>query len=57
MIGQVYSLGLIKDHTVKLMDKCRQSQLSLNIKWCILCAMFDALLGYIACKKGLDYTN
>ena len=57
MIGQVYKLILIKDHTEKVMDRFRQMQLSLNSRWCILCALFDMLLGYIACKKGLGYTS
>ena len=36
-----------------MLDKCRQHQISLNLKKCIFCAPFGILLGHIVCKKGL----
>ena len=48
--------GLLKDHigSLRLMlDKCRQHQISLNLKKCIFCAPFGILLGHIVCKEGL----
>ena len=36
-----------------MLDKCRQHQISLNLKKCIFCAPFGILLGHIVCKQGL----
>ena len=48
--------GLLKDHIASLrlmLDKCRQHQISLNLKKCIFYAHFGILLGHIVCKQGL----
>ena len=48
--------GLLKYHIASLrlmLDKCRQQQISLNLKKCIFCAPFGILLGHIVCKQGL----
>ena len=48
--------GLLKYHIASLrlmLDKCRQHQISLNLKKCIFYASFGILLGHIVCKKGL----
>ena len=48
--------GLLKDRIASLrlmLDKCRQHQISLNLKKCIFCAPFGILLGHIVCKQGL----
>ena len=45
--------GLTKDHIgdLRLMfEKCRQYQISLNLKKCIFCAPFGILLGHIVCR-------
>jgi hypothetical protein len=50
----VYSL--FKDHVeiLRLMlERCRQCQISLNIKKCIFGTSFGILLGHIVCKQGL----
>jgi hypothetical protein len=47
--------SLLKDHieTMWLMlDRCRQYQISLNLKKCIFCAPFGILLGHVVCKQG-----
>jgi hypothetical protein len=36
-----------------MLDKCRQCQISLNLKKCILFSPFGVLLGHIVCKQGL----
>jgi hypothetical protein len=36
-----------------MLDKCRQCQISLNMKTCILFSPFGFLLGHIVCKQGL----
>jgi hypothetical protein len=36
-----------------MLDKCRQCQISLNLKKYILFSPFGVLLGHIVCKKGL----
>jgi hypothetical protein len=36
-----------------MLDKCRQCQISLNLKKCILFSPFGVLLEHIVCKKGL----
>jgi hypothetical protein len=49
-------LSLLKDHIkcLRLMlDKCRQCQISLNLKKCILFSPFGVFLGHIVCKKNL----
>jgi hypothetical protein len=48
--------SLLKNHSefLRLMlDKCRQCQISLNLKKCILFSPFGVFLGRIVCKKGL----
>ena len=48
--------GLVKDHITSLrlmLNKCRQHQISLNLKKCIFCAPFGILLGHVVCKQGL----
>ena len=48
--------SLLKKHVQKLclkLDKCRQLQVSLNLKKCIFCSPFRVLLGHIVCKDGL----
>ena len=50
----VYSL--LKYHVEVLwlmLERCRQCQISLNIKKCIFGTPFGILLGHIVCKKGL----
>jgi hypothetical protein len=47
---------LLKEHveTLHLMlDRCRQFQISLNLKKCTFCASFGILLGHLVCKQGL----
>jgi hypothetical protein len=42
--------SLLKDHieVLRLMlDRCRQCQISLNLKKCIFCALFGILLGHV----------
>ena len=36
-----------------MLEKCRQYQISLNLKKCIFCAPFGILLGHIVCRQGL----
>jgi hypothetical protein len=36
-----------------MLDRCRKFQIYLNLKKCILCALFGILLGHVVCKKGL----
>jgi hypothetical protein len=41
---------LLRDHVELLrlmLDKCRQHQISLNLKKCIFCAPFGILLGHV----------
>jgi hypothetical protein len=48
--------SLLKNHIECLrimLDKCRQCQIALNLKKCILFSPFGVLLGHIVCKKGL----
>jgi hypothetical protein len=50
----VYSL--LKNHVEVLrlmLERCRQCQISLNIKKCIFGTPFRILLGHIVCKQGL----
>jgi hypothetical protein len=50
------NFSLLQNHIecLRLMlDKCRQCQISLNLKKCILFSPFGVLLGHIVCKKGL----
>jgi hypothetical protein len=47
---------LLKDHVEVLrlmLDRCRQCQISLNIKKCIFTTPFGILLGHVVCKQGL----
>jgi hypothetical protein len=48
--------SLLKDHVEVLrlmLDRCKQCQISLNIKKCIFSAPFWILLGHVVCKQGL----
>jgi hypothetical protein len=36
-----------------MLERCRQCQISLNIKKCIFGTPFGILLGHIVCKQGL----
>jgi hypothetical protein len=36
-----------------MLDKCRQCQISLNLKKCIFFSPFGVMLGHIVCKQGL----
>ena len=50
----VYSM--LKEHIkwLRLMfDRCRQLQISLNLKKCIFCVPFGNLLGHIVCREGV----
>jgi len=50
----VFSLSKNHIEVLRLMlDRCRQCQISLNLKKCILCAPFGILSGHVVCKKGL----
>ena len=51
----VYSM--LKDHCkwLRLMlERCRQIQVSLNIKKCIFVTPIGILLGHIVCKEGIN---
>jgi hypothetical protein len=43
----------IEECTNHLFQECRQCQISLNLKKCILFSPFGVLLGHIVCKQGL----
>ena len=48
--------GLLKKHIEALrlmLAKCRQYQISLNLKKCVFCVPFGTLLRHIVCKQGL----
>jgi hypothetical protein len=48
--------SLLKNHIECLrimLDKCKQCQIALNLKKCILFSPFGVLLGHIVCKQGL----
>ena len=48
--------GLLKKHVEALrlmLAKCRQYQISLNLKKCLFCVPFGVLLGHIVCRQGL----
>ena len=50
----VYSL--LKDHATLLrimFDRCRQLQISLNLKKCIFAVPFGTPLGHVVCKQGV----
>jgi hypothetical protein len=50
----IYSL--LEDHVEVLrlmLERCRQCQISLNIKKCIFGTPFGILLGHVVCKQGL----
>jgi len=36
-----------------MFEKCRQLQISLNLKKCIFVVPFETLLGHIVCKDGV----
>ena len=46
--------GLLKNHIENLrlmLERCRQYQISLNLKKCIFCATFGILLGHLVYKQ------
>jgi len=48
--------SLLKDHIDifhLILDRCRLSQIYLNIKKCIFYVPFDISLGHVVCKQGL----
>jgi hypothetical protein len=48
--------SLLKYHVevlILMLEKCRQFQISLNIKKCIFNAPFGIFLGHMVCKQGL----
>ena len=48
--------GLLKKHVEALrlmLAKCKQHQISLNLKKYIFCVPFGILLGHIVCRQGL----
>ena len=48
--------GLLTKHVEALrlmLVKCKQHQISLNLKKCIFCVPFGILFGHIVCKQGL----
>jgi hypothetical protein len=48
---------LLNDHVevlILMLDRCRQCQISLNIKKCIFSAPFGIFLGHVVCKEGLS---
>jgi hypothetical protein len=50
----VYSLLKYHVEVLRIMlERCRQCQISLNIKKCIFGTPFGILLGHILCKQGL----
>ena len=36
-----------------VLAKCREHQISLNLKKCIFCVPFGILLGHVVCRQGL----
>ena len=36
-----------------MFDRCRQLQISLNLKKCIFAVPFGTLLGHVVCKQGV----
>jgi hypothetical protein len=51
---KVYSLLKYHVKVLRMMlERCRQCQISLNIKKCIFGTPFGILLGHIVCKQGL----
>ena len=48
--------GLMDKHVGALrlmLAKCREHQISLNLKKCIFCVPFGILLGHVVCRQGL----
>jgi uncharacterized membrane protein len=48
--------GLMNKHVGALrlmLAKCREHQISLNLKKCIFCVPFGVLLGHVVCRQGL----
>ena len=48
--------GLMDKHVGALrlmLAKCREHQISLNLKKCILCVPFGISLGHVVCRQGL----
>ena len=36
-----------------MLEGCRQYQIALNLRKCIFCAPFGALLGHVVCRDGI----
>jgi hypothetical protein len=50
----VFSLLKDRREVLRLMlDRCRQCQISLNLKKCIFCVLFGILLGHVVCKRRI----
>ena len=48
--------SVLKNHIevlILMLDRCRQCQISLNLKKCVFCVPFGILLGHVVCKQGL----
>ena len=48
--------GMVWDHIENLcmmLERCRQYQIALNLRKCILCAPFIVLLGHVVCRDGI----
>ena len=48
--------GIVKDHieSLRMMPNwCRQIQISLNLRKCILCSPFGILLDQVVCRGGI----
>jgi hypothetical protein len=48
--------NLLKDHVSLLwlmFDRCREMQISLNLRKCIFCVPHGNLLGHIVCREGV----
>ena len=47
---------MLKDYIkciILMLERCRQIQLSLNIKKCISATLIGILLGHVVCKEGI----
>jgi hypothetical protein len=54
MIGQY--IVFLKEHVALLrlmFDRCRELQISLNLRKCIFCVPHGNLLGHIVCREGV----
>lgn len=55
-IDDLTVFGVLKDHVGCLrmmLSRCKQYQISLNLKKCIFGVPFGILLGHIVCRQGL----